>query len=463
MICPHCGAVVAANKRFCGDCGAPLPWQCGACGRENLPDKPICGDCGAARGLMARTPPISAGVSAVERRLLSVMFVDLVGSTAIAQSLDLENLRETINAFRVHVTSMVACFDGFIARHMGDGVLVYFGYPHADEADAERAIRAGLTIIDAVQRLNTPAGPPGTLRVRVGIATGLVVVGDLIGFGSAPNLSAGLQSAAEPGTVVMCDATRLLVGSLFECRELALPDQKGRAWVVLGESVIDSRYEALRRGQVTLVNRTEELELLLRRWEQARGGGGRVVLLTGEPGIGKSRLVAALEQYATAGRHLCLRFLCSPHHLDTPLYPIIQHTERAAKFQRGDSPSVKWSKLGGMLPADASSESKALLADLLSIQHPDADFLKTMTPQRRKSMAFATILRQLDDLARKQPILAILEDIHWADPTTLGLLDLVVEAIQRLPVLLVITARPEVQCPLGISSACHRQITEWAG
>ena len=341
MICPHCGAVVAANKRFCGDCGAPLPWQCGACGGENLPDKPFCGECGAARGLMARTPPISAGVSALERRLLSVMFVDLVGSTAISQRLDLENLRETINAFHAHVTSMVACFDGFIARHMGDGVLVYFGYPHADEADAERAIRAGLTIIDAVQRLNTPAGPPGTLRVRVGIATELVVVGDLIGFGSAPNLAARLQSAAEPGTVVMCDATRLLVGSLFECRELALPNLKGcrgveRAWVVLGESVIDSRYEALRRGQVTLVNRTEELELLLRRWEQARGGGGRVVLLTGEPGIGKSRLVAALEQYAATGRHLCLRFLCSPHHLDTPLYPIIQHTERAAKFQRGE-------------------------------------------------------------------------------------------------------------------------------
>ena len=452
MICPHCGAVVAANKRFCGDCGAPLPWQCGACGGENLPDKPFCVGCGAARGLMARTPPISAGVSAVERRLLSVMFVDLVGSTAIAQSLDLENLRETINAFHAHVTSMVACFDGFIARHMGDGVLVYFGYPHADEADAERAIRAGLTIIDAVQRLNTPAGPPGTLRVRVGIATGLVVVGDLIGFGSAPNLAAGLQSAAEPDTVVMCDATRLLVGSLFERRDLTLPDLKGcrgveRAWVVLGESVIDSRHDALRRGQVTLVNRTEELELLLRRWEQARGGGGRVVLLTGEPGIGKSRLVAALEQYAATGRHLCLRFLCSPHHLDTPLYPIIQHTERAAKFQRGDSPAVKWNKLGGMLPNDASSEDKALLAELLSIQHPDADFLKTMTPQHRKSMAFATILRQLDESARKQPILAILEDIHWADPTTLGLLDHVVEAIQRLPVLLVITARPEVNVP----------------
>lgn len=459
MICPRCGAAIAAGKRFCGDCGAALPWQCASCGSENPADKRFCADCGAARGVVGRTPLVSAGVPAPERRLLSVMFVDLVGSTAIGQRLDAEDLRETIGAFQAHVTSLVACFDGFIARHMGDGVLVYFGYPHADEADAERAIRAGLTIIDAVQRLNTPAGPPGTLNVRIGIDTGLVVVGDLIGFGASreaavvgdtPNLAARLQSVAEPGSVVISDATHLLVGSLFECRELALPNLKGRrgaerAWVVLGENVIDSRYDALRRGQLSLVNRTEELELLLRRWEQARSGEGRVVLLTGEPGIGKSRLVAALEQYAAIGRHRCLRFLCSPHHLDTPLYPIIQHTERAAKFQRGDSPSVKWGKLDSVLAADTSPQDKAVLADLLSIHVPDTDFLKSVTPQRRKSMAFTAILRRLGETTREQPMLAILEDMQWADPTTLELLNLVVEAVQQLPVLLVITARPEAR------------------
>jgi class 3 adenylate cyclase len=461
MICLRCGAAVAANKKFCGDCGAPLPWLCESCGSENPPDKRFCGDCGAARGLMAHTPPVSAGVPAPERRLLSVMFVDLVGSTAIGQRLDPEDLRETINAFHAHITSLVACFDGFIARHMGDGVLVYFGYPHADEADAERAIRTALTIVDAVQRLNTPAGPPGTLNVRIGIDTGLVVVGDLIGFGASreaavvgdtPNLAARLQTAAEPGTVVISDATRLLVGSLFDCHGLTLPDLRGRrgperAWVVRGENVIDSRYEALRRGQVSLVNRTEELELLLRRWEQTRAGEGRIVFLTGDPGIGKSRLVAALEQYAITGRHLCLRFFCSPHHLDTPLYPIIQHAERAAKFKRGDPPSVKWDKLDGVLPAEATIEDKALMADLLSIQHPDADILKTVTPQRRKSMAFSAILHELSVLAQRQPILLILEDMHWADPTTLELLNLLVESIQRFPVLLVITARPEVRVP----------------
>src|SRR5262249_5789057 len=233
-------------------------------------------------------------------------------------------------------------------------------------------------------------------------------------------------------------------------RELALSDMKGRrkterAWAVLGESVVDSRYQALRRGQLSLVNRTEEIDLLQRRWEQAKTGEGRIVLLTGEPGIGKSRLAAALEQYAAARPHRCLHFVCSPHHLDTPLYPVIRHIERAAKFQRGDSPGTKWDKLNAVLPPGSSAEDKALLADLLSIQHAGSDFLLPLLPHRRKSMTFAAILRQVGNLAWQQPTLAILEDIHWADPTTSDLLGVLVEAVHRLPVLLVITARPEVR------------------
>src|SRR5262245_31313340 len=227
MICPRCGAEVATGRRFCGDCGTALPWLCSSCGGENPADKRFCGDCGVARGAASLTPQVPPPVPVPERRLLSVMIVVIVESTALGQRLDPEDLREAISAFHAHVTSLVACFNGFIARHMGDGVLVYFGYPQADEADAERAIRAGLTIVDAVPRLNTPAGPPGTLKVRVGIDSGLVVAGDLIGFGSSreaaivgdtPNLAARLQAAAEPSTVVISDATRLLVGGLFEYR-----------------------------------------------------------------------------------------------------------------------------------------------------------------------------------------------------------------------------------------------------
>jgi class 3 adenylate cyclase len=457
MICPRCGADVAAYKRFCGDCGTALPWRCSSCGSENPADKRFCGDCGAPRGVTPRTPQVTAAAApGPERRMLSVMMVDLVGSTALGQRLDPEDLREAINAFHAHVTSLVACFNGFIARHMGDGVLVYFGYPQADEADAERAIRAALTIVDAVPRLNTAAGPPGTLAVRVGIDSGVVVAGDLIGFGAsreaavvgdAPNLAARLQTAAEPGTVVISDATRLLVGSLFEYRELTLANLKGRraserAWMVQGESTIESRYQALRRGQLSLVNRTEELETLVRRWEQAKTGEGRIVLLTGEPGIGKSRLVAALEQYTSSTPHLRLRFFCSPHHLNTPLYPVIRHIERAAKFKHEDSPAAKLDKLANLLPADTSSEERVLLADLLSIQDSESDFLRTLTPQRRKVRTFAALLGQIDNLARQQPLLVILEDMHWADPTTVELLNPLVEAAVQLPVLILITARP---------------------
>jgi hypothetical protein len=316
-----------------------------------------------------------------------------------------------------------------------------------------------LAVVDGVAKLNTIAGPPGTLSTRVGISSGLVVVGDLIGFGSSlesaavgdtPNLASRLQTIAEPGTVVASESTRHLTGDLFEYRELSLRELKGRrtperAWVVLCESAIDSRFEALRGGQLSLVGRAEQLELLLRRWEEAKAGKGRVVLLGGEPGIGKSHLVSALEQQVGPARHLRLRFLCSPHHHNTPLHPVVRQMERAAKFERGDSPAAKWDKLTSLLSPSASSEDIALLADLLSITHSITDLLKTFGPQRRKSMTFAAIVRNMDNLARRTPILGIFEDLHWADATTLDLLDLLIRSIQTMPILLVITARPEVQ------------------
>jgi class 3 adenylate cyclase/predicted ATPase len=462
MRCPHCGAAVASGKKFCGDCGTALPWQCSSCGGENSADKRFCGDCGAARATLSDTSQpaaqAAAAASSPERRLMTVVFVDLVGSTALGERLDPEELRKVIAEFHDLTGSLITAFNGFIARYMGDGALVYFGYPQAHETDAERAVRAGLAIVDAITRLNTLAGPPGTLRVRVGIDSGLVVVGDQIGFGSSretavvgdvPNLAARLQTAAEAGTVVISEATRLLVGNLFDYRGLELSNLKGRrgverAWVVLRESVIESRYEALRGAHLPLVNRTEELDLLLRRWDQAKTGEGRVILLSGEAGIGKSRLVAALEQHVSNMVGRPVRYLCSPHHLDTPLYPIIRQIERNAQLQRGESATSKWEKLASSL-AGASLDDQAVLADLLSIPCSASDGLKDVPPQRRKAMTFAAIVRHINDLAAQNPVLCILEDMHWADATTAELIDLLIESVKQLPVLLVVTARPEMR------------------
>jgi len=297
---------IANAKKFCGDCGAPLPWQCRECGSENPPEKRFCGDCGATAqpsgGAGQRElSPAHVAVPTAERRQLTVMFADLVDSTGLGGRLDPEDLREVIAAYHACVTGLATRFDGFVARYFGDGVLVYFGYPHAHEDDAERSVRAGLAIVESVGRLKTIAGPAGTLRTRVSIATGLVVVGDVIGSGSSlespvvgdtPNLAAGLQSVAEPDMVVIADSTRRLTGGLFEYRELGPHRLKGRGgpvevWAVVGESAVESRFEALRRpGQVALVGRSDEVDLMLRRWDQARSGEGRVVLLSGEPGMG---------------------------------------------------------------------------------------------------------------------------------------------------------------------------------
>jgi class 3 adenylate cyclase len=395
---------------------------------------------------------------APERRLMTVMFVDLVGSTALGERLDPEDLRKVIADFHELVGGLVTAFNGFIARYMGDGALIYFGYPHAHETDAERAVRAGLALADAVTRLNTLAGPPGTLQVRVGVDSGLVVVGDHIGAGSSreaavvgdvPNLAARLQTAAEPGTVVISEATRNLVGHLFEYRAVEFANLKGRrdverARVVLRESAIESRYEALRSGHLPLVGRTEELDLLLRRWDQARTGEGRVILITGEAGIGKSRLVAALEHQIADAAGAPLHYLCSPHHPDTPLYPIIRQIERSAAFRRGEPPASKWDKLQASL-VGMSPDDQAILADLLSIPCPASDALRELTPQRRKARTFAAVMRQIHDLSAEKPLLCILEDMHWADPTTVELIELLVESIKPWPVLLMVTSRPETQ------------------
>ena len=395
-----------------------------------------------------------------ERRQLTVMFCDLVGSTELAARLDPEDLREVIAAYHRAVAKIVAGFDGFVAKYMGDGVLVYFGYPRAHEDDAERAVRAGLGVIDTVGLLDVKFVK---LQARVGIATGLVIVGDLIGKGSAqeqsvvgetPNLAARLQALAEPDAVVIAAATRRLVGDLFEYRDLGAVAVKGiaapvPAWQVLRPSIVTSRFEALRGLALTrLVGRDEEIDLLLRRWARAKAGYGQIVLVSGEPGLGKSRITAALAEHLRAEPHLRLRYSCSPYRQDSALYPFIDQLDRASGFARDDPPGARLEKLEALLARAAPpDEDVAFLADLLSLPASERHPLPDLTPQRKKERTLEALIRQLEGLARQQPVVMVFEDAHWIDPTSRELLDVTVEHVRRLPVLLIVTFRPEFQQP----------------
>jgi class 3 adenylate cyclase/predicted ATPase len=396
-----------------------------------------------------------------ERRQLTVMFCDLVGSTALSGRLDPEDLRHLIGAYHRCCTELIEHDGGFVAKYMGDGVLSYFGYPHAHEHDAERAVRAGLALVEAVPKLTTAAGMP--LQVRVGIATGLVVVGELIGAGEAqergivgetPNLAARLQGIAEPNMVIIADNTRRLLGNLFDLRDLGARDLKGiatpvRHWAALRPSLVESRFEALHAGGLTeLVGREEELELLLRRWARAKTGEGQVVLLSGEAGIGKSRLTAALMERLAAEPHTRLRYFCSPQHTDSALYPIIGQMERAAGLTHDDAPRAKLDKLDAVLAQTSTSiEDASLFAEMLSLPNDGRYPTLDMTPQQRRQRTLQALISQLEALARQSPVLMIFEDAHWADPTSLEVFSRAVDWIETLRVLLIVTFRPEFDPP----------------
>ena len=401
--------------------------------------------------------PKSSGQA--ERRQVTVMFSDLVGSTALSARMDPEDLREVISAYQKCVAETVGRFGGFVAKYMGDGVLVYFGYPQAHEDDAERAVRAGLELIGAVSAIKSNA----PLQTRVGIATGMVVVGDLIGSGEAqergivgetPNLAARLQGIAEPNMVVIAEGTRKLLGSLFELHYLGAKDLKGiagpvRGWAVLRASSVESRFEALHTtGLTALVGREEELELLLRRWSRAKTGEGQVVLLSGEAGIGKSRLTAALLEAVASEPHTRLRYFCSPQHTDSALYPIIGQMERAAGLAHDDTPQAKLDKLDAVLAQTSTSkQDAALFAEMLSLPNDGRYPALDLTPEQRRQKTLEALTSQLAELARRQPVLMIFEDAHWTDPTSLEAFGRTVDRIKTLPVLLIVTFRPDFNAP----------------
>jgi class 3 adenylate cyclase/predicted ATPase len=394
----------------------------------------------------------------LERRQLTVLSCGLVEAAALASRLDPEDFRAVIVDYHRCCTEVIGGFGGVVATALGDRVTAYFGYPEAHEHDAEQAVRAGLALIEAVAALDMRTET--LLHARVGIASGLVVAGgavlgeaghEPVAIGEAPGLAARLEAVAMRDTVVIAASTRHLTGGLFDYRERGPVAVEGLAepvpaWRVIGTGTVVSRFEALRGGGLTpLVGRDEELDLLLRRWRQIQSGDGRVVLISGEPGIGKSRLARALQESVT--RDAVLSFYCSPNYQESPLYPIITQFERAAGFRRDDTPEERFAKFEALVDPSIGDEAIALIAALLSIATGGRYPLPNLTPQRRMERTLEALVAQFAALAREQPILAIFEDAHWMDPTSRELLHLLIDRARTLPVLVLITYRPEFTPP----------------
>jgi class 3 adenylate cyclase/tetratricopeptide (TPR) repeat protein len=401
-------------------------------------------------------------VAAPERRHLTIMICDLVGSTALSARLDPEDMGSVVDAYHAACARIVLTYDGFLSDFRGDGILAYFGYPRAHEDDAERTVRAGLDIIAAVARLETRAAEP--LAVRIGIATGLVVVGGLSGegalrdhavVGDTPNLAARLQALAEPGTIVVAASTRLRLGNLFRLRDLGHHEVKGiakpvAAWAVEGVLVSESRFQAAHMAGLTdLVGREDEIHFLLERQRLAWKGEGQIVLISGEPGIGKSRLVAALAERIAGELHVRLSFQCSPYHTNSPLHPFIAQLERAAGLKADDTSERRLDKLEALLASGPAPvhDVLPLFAALLSIPFGERYPPLALGPMQQRRQTLAALLDQFEGLARQQPILLLLEDVHWADATSVELLDLAIERVRALPVLALFTFRSEFEPP----------------
>jgi len=417
--------------RFCGQCGVRLAGSDGG-GRRD-PDVP----------------------SAVERRQITFVFCDLVGSTALSADLDPEDYKDILVAYRQAVSRAMLEFDGRVERHVGDGTLVYFGYPEAHEDDAERAIHAALRTIDAVQSLEV-AGER-TLHVRIGIATGIVVIADLEHFaehdamGDAPNIASRLQGHAHADAVLVDGATRRLAGELFEIRDEGELTLRGlaepvRAWRVLGAKTVASRFDALReRSRIPLLGRDVERELLVRAWEKAREGSGQVVLVTGDAGIGKSRLAAALLEEARHAPCAAIRCYCAPYRRGSSLHPFIQYLEHAAGFSPGDRVEARLAKVQPLIAA-LGEDDRGLLRELLNLPPGSAAATPSLGPQAKRRRVMLALIALLERTALEVPSLVVFEDAQWSDDSSRELLGLLVQRIARVPILLLVLARP---APLG--------------
>ncbi|HUS54437.1 MAG TPA: adenylate/guanylate cyclase domain-containing protein [Thermohalobaculum sp.] len=399
-----------------------------------------------------------AQIGQPERRHLTVMFTDLAGSTALSVKFDPEDMREIIMRYQTCCETIVKRYNGYIANYLGDGILVYFGYPSADEHDPERAVRTALEIVDTIRTL--VAHPDVVLHSRVGIATGDVVVGDLISSGTAqqhsvvgetPNLAARLQAIADLDAVVISNETRRLVGGLFELKDLGRHDLKGfedhvQAWQVVSDQALDSRFAATRQGlELTpLTGRDEEIDILKRRWQEASSGAGQVVLLSGEAGIGKSRLLQELQDYASGGQARCMRSFCSPYHANSALFPVIIGLQRGAGIRRDMSAAEKLDRLNALVETaglDTASVTP-LYAKLLSVPTDKRFGALEISPQKIKDKTLEALVNQIKVQSSTEPLLLLMEDLHWIDPTTLEYLDLLIDEIKDHRILLLASYRP---------------------
>lgn len=466
MQCPKCQAENEEGRRFCAECGASLDIACPDCGFANRPNDKFCGGCGRTLTAVSSGKAVREREAAEpERRQLTVMFCDLVDSTALAERLDPEDLRELLAQYQDTCADVIQRYEGHIARYVGDGLLIYFGYPQAHETDAERAIRAGLGIVEAIQTLEGQITHPGiTLAVRIGITTGLVVAGNIGSgerveedaiVGETPNFAARLQGLAEPNTVVVGANTQRLVEGLFEYDDLAPQRLKGMsrtvtAYRVRGESGVTSRFEAVaRRGLTPLVGREEEIGLLLKRWEQAKEGEGQVVLLSGEAGAGKSRINQSFRERLKDEIHSRVLYYSSPYHKHSAFWPAIEQLERGLHFEKNDTPTQKLDKLDtGLsklgLPV---TEFGAVLTSFLSLPAGERYPPLTLSPDERKKRTVEAMVDMIEVMTSRQPVLMVVEDAQWIDPSTLDLMTLLIDRLRSARFLMLVTFRPEFASP----------------
>jgi len=474
MRCSKCGGDNREGRKFCATCGALLVLACGKCGASNQPGERFCGECGAGLAEVAgpKSPevtPITASANG-ERRHLTVLFCDLVGSTEIASRLDPEEWRELAASYHRAAADAITRFGGHVAKYLGDGVMAFFGYPEAHENDAERAVRAGLQLLDSLARLNETSSHHPRLVARIGIDSGAVVVAggagnDADAFGDAPNIAARVQAAAESDSLLVSSSTHELIRGLYLVEDRGPHSLKGlaeplRLYRIIRPSGARGRLEAsaAARGLTPFVGREDELRTLAHRWERVREGEGQVALIIGEAGIGKSRLVHRFHETLAGTPYLWIDAAAGALFQNSPFYPVTEML-RQALFAGGNGPPDGIAQMAGTLSHAGVDPNSAvpLLAPLLNLALPPEYSPSSLPPEQQRRRLLALLVEWIFGTARQQPLIIALEDLHWADPSTLELLQLLVEQGNTAPLFLLFTARPEFH-PAWPLRAHHAQL-----